>query len=39
MGLGVDLRVELKVELGVGLGVQRFLGFYLFCFLGLFTLV
>ena len=39
VGLGVDLRVELEVELGVGLGVQRFLGFYSFCFLSLFALV
>ena len=37
--LGVDLEVELEVELGVGLGVQHFLGFHLFCFLSLFTLV
>ena len=39
VGLGVDLRVELEMELEVGLGVQHFLGFYSFCFLGLFALV
>ena len=39
VGLGVDLRVELEMKLGVGLRVQHFLGFHLFCFLSLFTLV
>ena len=35
----MELRVDPGVELEVELEMQHFLGFHLFCFLGLFTLV